>query len=119
MACKVILYSTPHIQKSTGFERHDPFLLVALTWNDPYICIYIGDTISGHQLNGSCLSNSVDFCMWGVLYNITLHAKRDVSSTNSYQYILPGIFDLGKIKSFVSFFKSTVFHGYTRKFIEQ
>ena len=41
MACKVILYSTPHLPKTTGFERHDPFLLVALTWNDPYIYIYI------------------------------------------------------------------------------
>ena len=30
MACKVILYSTPHIQKSTGFERHDPLTLEKL-----------------------------------------------------------------------------------------
>ena len=57
--------------------------------------------------------------MWGVLYNITLHAKRDVSSTCSYQDILPGIFDLGKFMNFVSFFKSTVLHGYTRKFTDQ
>ena len=52
--------------------------------------------------------------MWGVLYNKTLHAKRDVCSTFSYQDILPGIFDLGKFMNFVSFFKSTVLHGYTR-----
>ena len=57
--------------------------------------------------------------MRGVLYNITLHAKRDVSSTCSYRDILAGIFYLGKIKNFVSFFKRTVFHGFTRKFTDQ
>ena len=46
------------------------------------------------KVNGSCLSNPVDFCMRGVLYNITLHAKRDVSSTCSYRDILAGIFYL-------------------------
>ena len=57
--------------------------------------------------------------MWGVLYNITLHAKRDVSSTCSYQDILPGFFDLGKFMIFVSFFKCTVLYGYIRKFTDQ
>ena len=74
-----------------------------------YICIYMYIYVSGSfhvrttSKNGSCLPNPVDVGMWGVLYDITLHAKRDVSSTFSYQDILPGIFDLGRKRHFVTF----------------
>ena len=41
VACKVVLYSTTHKPKIFGFERHDPFLLDDLAWNDTYIYIYM------------------------------------------------------------------------------
>ena len=65
--------------------------------------------------NGSYLSNPVDVCIWGVLYDITLHAKRNVSSTFSYQDILPKIFDLGKHYAFCNIFQSKSFSRTNKK----
>ena len=65
--------------------------------------------------NGSYLSNPVDVGMWGVQYDITLHAKRNVSSTFSYQDILPKIFDLGKHYAFCNIFQSKSFSRTNKK----
>ena len=80
-----------------------------------YIYIYGSFHVRTTSKNGSYLSNPVDVGMWGVLYDITLHAKRNVSSTFSYQDILPKIFDLGKHYAFCNIFQSKSFSRTNKK----
>ena len=91
IAIYIYICTCTHIHRHFYKHTHIYYIYIYI-----YIDIYGSFHVRTTSKNWSYLSNPFDVGMWGVLYDITLHAKRNVSSTFSYQDILTRIFDLWK-----------------------